>query len=36
MRILIVEDNLHTRVKMKLSLEKWGYDVVSVDNISRQ
>ena len=34
MRILLVEDNFDTRVKMKLSLEKWGYDVVSVDNIS--
>ena len=34
MRILIVEDNLLTRVMMERSLKKWGYDVVSVDNIN--
>ena len=34
MRILIVEDDLITRVMMERSLEKWGYDVVSVDNIN--
>jgi len=34
MRILIVEDNLITRIMMERSLEKWGYDVVSVDNIN--
>ena len=34
MRILIVEDNLLTRVMMEKSLKKWGYDVVSVDNIN--
>jgi sigma-B regulation protein RsbU (phosphoserine phosphatase) len=34
MRILIVEDNLLTRVMMEKSLKKWGYDVVAVDNIN--
>jgi sigma-B regulation protein RsbU (phosphoserine phosphatase) len=34
MRILIVEDNLLTRVMMEKSLKKWGYDVVSMDNIN--
>ncbi len=34
MRILIVEDELITRVIMERSLEKLGYDVVSVDNIN--
>ena len=34
MRILIVEDNLITRVMMERSLKKWGYDVISVDNIN--
>ena len=34
MRILIVEDNLLTRTMMERSLQKWGYDVVSVDNIT--
>jgi len=34
MRILIVEDNLLTRVMIERSLKKWGYDVVSVDNIN--
>ena len=34
MRILIVEDNLLTRVMMERSLKKWGYDIVSVDNIN--
>jgi len=34
MRILTVEDNPLTRIMMEKSLEKWGYDVVSVDNIN--
>jgi phosphoserine phosphatase RsbU/P len=34
MRILIVEDNPVTRIMMVRNLEKWGYDVVSVDNIN--
>lgn len=34
MRILIVEDNLLTRTMMERSLQKWGYDVLSVDNIT--
>jgi sigma-B regulation protein RsbU (phosphoserine phosphatase) len=34
MRILIVEDNLLTRVMMEKSLKKWGYEVVSVGNIN--
>ncbi|MCX7097937.1 MAG: SpoIIE family protein phosphatase [Methylococcales bacterium] len=34
MRILIVEDSQITRIMMHRSLEKWGYDVVSVDNIT--
>ncbi|WP_029151592.1 PP2C family protein-serine/threonine phosphatase [Methylovulum miyakonense] len=33
MRILIVEDNLLTRLMMERSLKKWGYEVVAVDNI---
>jgi len=34
MRILIVEDNMLTRLMMERSLKKWGYDVVAVDNIT--
>ena len=34
MRILIVEDNQMARLMMVRSLQKWGYDVLSVDNIS--
>jgi sigma-B regulation protein RsbU (phosphoserine phosphatase) len=34
MRILIVEDNLLTRLMMERSLKKWGYDTIAVDNIS--
>ena len=34
MRILIVEDEPLTRLMMEHSLKKWGYDVVSVDNIN--
>ncbi len=34
MRILIVEDNLLSRLMMERSLQKWGYDVVAVDNIN--
>jgi len=34
MRVLIVEDNLLTRTMMERSLQKWGYDVVAVDNIT--
>lgn len=33
MRILIVEDNLLTRLMIERSLKKWGYDVITVDNI---
>jgi len=32
--ILIVEDNLITRTLLQNYLEKWGYDVVSVNNIN--
>lgn len=34
MRILIVEDSLLTRIMMQRSLEKWGYQVIAVDNIN--
>ncbi len=34
MRILIVEDNQLARLMMVRSLQKWGYDVLSVDNIN--
>ena len=34
MRILIVEDSLLTRIMMQRSLEKWGHEVVAVDNIN--
>lgn len=34
MRILIVEDSLLTRIMMQRSFEKWGYEVVAVDNIN--
>ncbi len=34
MLILIVEDNLITRTLLQSYLQKWGYDVVSVDNIN--
>lgn len=34
MHILIVEDNLLTRLMMDRSLKKWGYTVFSVDNIN--
>ncbi|UOA09143.1 PP2C family protein-serine/threonine phosphatase [Methylobacter sp. S3L5C] len=34
MRILIVEDNLLTRVMMERYIEKWGYTFYSVDNIN--
>ena len=33
MRILIVEDNLLTRLMIERSLKKWDYDVIAVDNI---
>ena len=34
MRILIVEDNQIARLMMVRSLQKWGYDALSVDNIN--